>query len=125
MAPRDASATSKRKLTDRTKDKTSKKPKFEKRPPPPQQDESGGISDTSDFEHFSDDPEDGGAPLDDENLQGSDNNSNGFKSNANQAGNVFDKGNVLAGTHSRSAIADHARPKLARVAHQTEANRPR
>lgn len=67
MAPRDGATGNKRKLTDRSKDKSfdksSKKPKFEKRPPPPPKQESDDISDETPFEDFSDDQEDGGASL--------------------------------------------------------------
>lgn len=92
MAPRDAAVGSKRKLTDRTKDKSSKKPKVEKRSKPQPQEASDGISDTSAFEDFSDDPEDGGAPLSNGKSQKSDKQYNGSKVDDAQAGKVFERG---------------------------------
>jgi hypothetical protein len=92
MAPRDAAVGSKRKLTDRTKDKSSKKPKVEKRAKPQRQEASDGISDTSAFEDFSDDPEDGGAPLSNGKSQKSDKQYNGSKADDAQAGKVFERG---------------------------------
>ncbi|KAJ3554411.1 hypothetical protein NPX13_g10617 [Xylaria arbuscula] len=63
MAPKN-DAGSKRKLPSRSKDSTSKKPKFEKRPPPPPPaDEDDSISDADDFDDASDQDDEGGVAL--------------------------------------------------------------
>ncbi|KAI1845312.1 hypothetical protein JX266_008622 [Neoarthrinium moseri] len=99
MAPRDAVAGSKRKLNDKSKDKFSKKQKFEKRPP---QDEpqSDSISDENGFEDFSDDQDDGGAPLKAPKFQKGGKQPNGPKPNGDApGGKVFEKGNNSRESH--------------------------
>lgn len=81
MAPKSEAYGNKRKLVDRSKDHSSKKPKFDKRQP--QREEPEDESDSSDFS----DLDDGGAPLNDTKLQ-----KNESKNGDNQAGKVFEKG---------------------------------
>ncbi|KAK7951857.1 pumilio-like proteiny domain family member 6 [Apiospora aurea] len=69
MAPRDAAAGAKRKSFNGPKDKSNKKPKFEKRPAP--KEEPVVDENDDDFEAFSDDAEDGGASLDNKKANGS------------------------------------------------------
>lgn len=96
MAPKDGAAGNKRKLTDRSKDKSfdksSKKPKFEKRPPPPPKEESDDISDETPFEDFSDDQEDGGASLSNGKPQKGGKQANGSKPATDADGKVFERG---------------------------------
>jgi pumilio homology domain family member 6 len=87
MAFKDAVAGNKRKLNDKSKDKFSKKPKFDKRAPP--QDESEDFSNDSTPDEFSDE-QDGGAA-----LNGDDKPYNGGKQSngANvKDGKVFERG---------------------------------
>ncbi|KAH8197180.1 hypothetical protein TruAng_008673 [Truncatella angustata] len=90
MAPKDSSAGYKRKLDSKTKDKSSKKPKFEKRPPPPPKEEADDISDDTPFEDFSDDQEDGGVSLSSGRPPHSANQSNGKADDG--SAKVFEKG---------------------------------
>ncbi|KAI0124674.1 armadillo-type protein [Xylariales sp. AK1849] len=97
MAPRDSAVGSKRKLNDKSKDKSFKKPKFEKRPQPQEQ-ASDDISDPSAFEDFSDDPDDGGAPLSNGKSQKGGKQFNDSKSNE-EAGKVFERGQNSRESH--------------------------
>ncbi|KAK7924586.1 hypothetical protein PG985_006640 [Apiospora marii] len=68
MAPRDAAVGAKRKSANGSKDKSNKKPKFEKRAAP--KEEPVVDENDDDFEAFSDDVEDGGASLDNNKANG-------------------------------------------------------
>ncbi|ETS86757.1 hypothetical protein PFICI_00585 [Pestalotiopsis fici W106-1] len=100
MAPRDAASGSKRKLNDKSKDKSFKKPKFDKRPPP-SKDESEEVSDETGFEDFSDDQEDGGASLSKGKTQNGGQYSNGNKSNNDDSGKVFERGQNSRESHQK------------------------
>ncbi|KAI1814731.1 armadillo-type protein [Poronia punctata] len=92
MAPKTDSG-NKRKLPSRSKDASSKKPKFEKRPPPPKEEEAS-ISDNDDSGDVSD--EEGGAQLN----GGKSQNGNDRSNNQNgQAGKVFEKGQNSRESH--------------------------
>lgn len=91
MAPKDAVAGSKRKLADRSKGKSNKKPKFEK---PQATHDSNDISDASDF----DDSDDGGAPL---KPQKGGKQADGSKSIDAQAGKVFERGQNSRESHQK------------------------
>lgn len=83
MAPKGEAFGNKRKLPNRSKDLSSKKPKFDKQSP--REDPEEDISDGSEISEFSD-ADDGGAPLSNSKSQ------NGTKSDT---GKVFEKGQLL------------------------------
>jgi hypothetical protein len=90
----------KRKLSDRTKDKDSKKPKFEKRPQRKQ--EPDDFEEDEEGEDFSDDAEDGGAPVISHRNQARDGpRNNGYRSNDTNGAQAFEKGTcwLLSSTH--------------------------
>lgn len=91
MAPRDAATGNKRKLSEKTKDKSTKKPKFEKRPPPPKE-EPEDVSDDSAFGDFSDDQEDGGASLSNGKPEKASKQSNGNANGDADSGKTFERG---------------------------------
>ncbi|KAI1459384.1 ARM repeat-containing protein [Annulohypoxylon moriforme] len=91
MAPKSEAYGNKRKLVDRSKDHSSKKPKFDKRQPQREEPEDEGDgSESSDFS----DLDDGGAPLNDTKPQ-----NNVSRSGDNQAGKVFEKGQNSRESH--------------------------
>ncbi|KAI1094813.1 ARM repeat-containing protein [Rostrohypoxylon terebratum] len=90
MAPKSEAYGNKRKLVDRSKDHSSKKPKFDKRQP--QREEPEDESDSSDFS----DLDDGGAPLDEKPQN---NESKNGDNQAGQAGKVFEKGQNSRESH--------------------------
>ncbi|KAI0141347.1 armadillo-type protein [Pestalotiopsis sp. NC0098] len=100
MAPRDAPAGGKRKLSDKSKDKSFKKTKFEKRPAPTKG-ESDEVSDETPFEDFSDDQEDGGASLSKGKPQNGGQYSNGNNSSNENSGQTFERGQNSRESHMK------------------------
>ncbi|KAK6068666.1 pumilio domain-containing protein [Seiridium cupressi] len=123
MAPRDATQGSKRKLNDKSKDKSFKKPKFEKRPPlPPPKEESDNVSDESNFEDFSDDQEDGGASLSNGKAQRNGKQPNGDKA-TDSDGKVFERGQNSRESHIKQkqlALERKANKPLADESHRAK-----
>lgn len=95
MAPKN-DAGSKRKLPSRSKDSTSKKPKYEKRPPPPPADEDDSISDADDFDDISDQDDEGGVALNGKREQGGGNGPARSKNGDDQAGKPFERGETAS-----------------------------
>ncbi|KAI0398606.1 armadillo-type protein [Xylariaceae sp. FL0594] len=111
MAPKTDSG-NKRKLPSRSKDSSSKKPKFEKRPPPPKEVQEDSISDDSDNADFSDHDDEGGAQ-----LNGKVSHENGKKQVDNQNGQgskTFEKG--------QNSRESHIKQK--QLAQERKANKP-
>ncbi|KAI0882729.1 ARM repeat-containing protein [Annulohypoxylon maeteangense] len=91
MAPKSEAYGNKRKLVDRSKDQSSKKPKFDKRQVQREEPEDG--NDGSEISDFSD-LDDGGAPLNDKKPQ-----NNEWRNGNDQAGKVFEKGQNSRESH--------------------------
>lgn len=112
MAPKDAVAGSKRKLTDRSKDKFAKKPKFEKRPQPKDESEDTNDSTPDDFSDEQD------AETTRHNGGGQ---SNGSNANGAQGGKVFEKGQSPDLYYSADALLTRSSPgSNSRESHQKQ-----
>ncbi|ORY60141.1 armadillo-type protein [Pseudomassariella vexata] len=119
MTPRDAVSGNKRKSADYNKGKTSKKPKFEKRPLPPPV-ESEDVSDAASFEDFSDDQDDGGALLRKHKFQ-----KNGKPNSDDKTadGKVFERGQNSRESHIKQkqlALERRNHKPLADESHRTK-----
>ncbi|KAI0815628.1 armadillo-type protein [Xylaria sp. FL0064] len=100
MAPKNDQG-NKRKLPSRSKDSTSKKPKYEKRPPLPAADEDDSISDGDDFDGISDQDDEGGAPLNGKKTQRNGNGPGRSKNGDDQAGKTFERGQTSRESHQK------------------------
>ncbi|KAI1423064.1 armadillo-type protein [Xylaria sp. FL1777] len=100
MAPKDDRG-NKRKLPNRSKDSTSKKPKYEKRPPPPPRAEDDSISDGDDFDDVSDQDDEGGAVLNGKKTQKNSGRPVRSKNGDDQAGKVFERGQTSRESHQK------------------------
>ncbi|KAI1657150.1 ARM repeat-containing protein [Daldinia decipiens] len=97
MAPKGDALGSKRKLTNGSKEHSSKKPKFDKKPSRKQEPEDD-VSDDSEISEFSD-REDGGAALNNVDSQQNDDIPFRSKPDGNQPGNTFEKGQNSRESH--------------------------
>lgn len=129
MAPKNDQG-SKRKLPSRSKDSTSKKPKYEKRPPPPPADEEDSITDDDDFGGISDQDNEGDAQLNGNKAQKNVDRPATSKDQSDQAEKAFERGNC---SFTRNPLLASAcllplipsRPNITRVPSETETTRPR
>ncbi|KAH8676334.1 armadillo-type protein [Xylariales sp. PMI_506] len=122
MAPRDSAATAghKRKLNDKSKVNSFKKPKVDKRPPP---DESDAMSDASGFDDSSDDAENGGASLHSHKFQRGEKKFDGAKSDNSEAGKAFERGQNSRESHLKQkqlALERKAGKPLADESHRVK-----
>ncbi|KAI1197504.1 armadillo-type protein [Nemania serpens] len=100
MAPKNDQG-SKRKLASRSKDSTSKKAKYEKRPPPARADEEDSISDDDDFSGISDHDDEGGAQLSGKKTQKNADRPAASKDQGDQAGQTFERGQTSRESHQK------------------------
>ncbi|KAI1180509.1 armadillo-type protein, partial [Nemania sp. FL0916] len=100
MAPK-SELGSKRKLSSRSKDSTSKKPKYEKRPPPPRADEEDGVSDDDDFDDAPDHDDEGGAPLSGKKAHKKSDKPGPSKNQGGETGKDFEKGQTSRESHQK------------------------
>ncbi|KAI1115227.1 armadillo-type protein [Nemania sp. NC0429] len=102
MAPKNDQG-NKRKLASRSKDSTSKKPKYEKRPPPPPPpaDAEDSISDDDDLGGISDRDDEGGAQLNGKKTQKHGDRPAASKGQDDPAGKTFERGQTSRESHQK------------------------